>query len=407
MKRLAILILLLLSLTGCSLAPDEYLYVSPHVDSNTPSGSKDAVTVENYLSLKNAILSMVRTGQTEGVIHASSYDGVVEDDLAEAAYEISKLDPLGAYAVDYLTHSCTQIVSYYEISINITFRRTVQDISEIVSVATGSQLEDQLQQAILRSDDRLTLRLSSYRDQEQQVPAMVSEYCASDPAMVMETPSCSISIYPESGSIRIMEIDFIYTNSPETLQSMRMAVQESIDGAAEYIRYRTTDRDKAKLLFTYLMERFRYTEAETVTPLYDALCSGIADPTGLAQAWQLICDQAGVECYTVSGIRDGEPYTWNIVSMDGYYRHIDLARCALELNQLVFWSDADMTEYYWNTELLPACEPLPEEPEEAEAAEETPEEPEEVPEGSETVPEKQPTQESDPETPEELPAEQT
>ena len=406
MKRLAVIVLLLLLLTGCSLAPDEYLYVAPHVDSSSQSSTSDAVTVENYLSLKNAILSMVRSGQTEGVIRASSYDGEVEEDLAEAAYEVSKLDPLGAYAVDYMTHSCTQIVSYYEIRINITFRRTAQEISEIRSVSTASQLEERLKQAINQSDDRLTLRLTSYRDQDQEVPAIVAEYCASDPATVIEIPDYSISIYPESGTIRIMEIDFTYANQPEVLQGMREAVQESINGAAEYIRYRETDRDKTKLLFIYLMERFRYTAGETNTPLYDALCSGVADPTGLAQAWQLICDRAGVECYTVSGMRDGDPYTWNIVRIDNSYRHVDLARCALDLNQLVFWTDADMTEYYWNTELLPACEPLPEVVETPEETEETPEEPE-TEETPETVPETEPTPNPDQDTPEEAPAEQT
>ena len=311
-----------------------------------------------------------------------------------------------------MTHSCAQIVSYYEIRINITFRRTAQEISEIRSVSTASQLEERLKQAINQADDRLTLRLTSYRDQDQEVPAIVAEYCASDPATVMEIPDYSISLYPESGTIRIMEIDFTYVNQPEVLQGMREAVQESINGAAEYIRYRKTDRDKAKLLFTYLMERFRYTADETNTPLYDALCSGVADPTGLAQAWQLICDRAGVECYTVSGMRDGDPYMWNIVRVDNYYRHVDLARCALELNQLVFWTDADMAEYYWSSELLPACEPLPEAVETPEEPKETPEEPEKAPEEQETseVPEtvpEEPAQEPDPEANEESPAEQT
>ena len=206
MKRLALFLFLLLTLAGCSLAPDDYLYVTPHVNSSSQANPSDAIVAENYLSLKNAILSMVRTGQTEGVIRVTNYDGSVEEDLAEAAYEVSKLDPLGAYAVDYMTHSCAQIVSYYEVRIDITFRRTAQEIAEIISVSTQKQMEDQLQQAIKRSDNRLTLRLSSYRDQAQVVPAFIEEYCAANPGTVMETPSLSVSVYPESGSIRIMEI---------------------------------------------------------------------------------------------------------------------------------------------------------------------------------------------------------
>lgn len=400
MKRFVLMLVLLLALSGCALAPKQQLYVADYVDSSSQTSATDAVMAENYLSLKNAILAMVRAGQTEGVIRVTTYDGALEDDLAQAAYEVSKLDPLGAYAVDYMTHSCAQIVSYYEIRINITFRRTVQQIDQIVSVSTQTQLEEQLWKALEQGDDRLTLRLSSYRAQDQDIPALVAEYGAENPATVMEIPSVSCSVYPESGNVRILEIDLRYQNAAQDMETMRKAVQESIDGAAAYIRYRQTDRDKAQLLFTYLMERFQYKEDETVTPLYDALCGGIADPTGLAQAWQLICDRAGVSCQTVSGMRNNEPYVWNIVSVDGYYRHLDLARCMLELHELVFWTDQEMSSYYWNTELFPACEPLPE-PE----TEEVPEGPEitapadgEVPE-EETTEEPQPDAEVQPEGP--------
>ena len=51
MKHLAVIVLLLLLLTGCSLAPDEYLYVAPHVDSSSQTNTYDAVTVVNFLSL--------------------------------------------------------------------------------------------------------------------------------------------------------------------------------------------------------------------------------------------------------------------------------------------------------------------------------------------------------------------
>lgn len=383
MKRFLWSLALLLVLTGCSsLIPNEYLVVSPHANSGVQAADADAVTAENYLSLKNAILNLVCTGQTEGVIRVTNYDGDVSSDLAEAAYEVCKQDPLGAYAVDYMTHSCTQIVSYYEIRISITFRRTVEEIARIQSISTQYQLQERLQYALDRYSSRLTLRLSNYRGQDQDISDYVANYCAANPATIMETPSVSVSVFPESGSVRILEINFTYTNTPENLNAKASAVQQSIDAAAEYIRYRQDDRDKLQLLFTYLMERFQYRATETTTPLYSALCGGIADSTGLAQAWQLICDQAGVECYTVTGMRDSEACTWNIVGIDGSYRHLDLQRCVLQLEQLTLWTDNEMSGYYWNTEQYPTCqaapvaavtdEVAPEEPTEAPAEEQSP-----------------------------------
>ena len=100
---------------------------------------------------------------------------------------------------------------------------------------------------------------------------------------------------------------------------------------------------------------------ETITPLYDTLCAGVVDATGMAQAWQLICDAAGMECHTVSGLFRGEPYHWNIVRIDGYYRHVDLARCVMERGVLQMQDDSEMGDYYWNTEEYPICSPYPEE----------------------------------------------
>ena len=112
----------------------------------------------------------------------------------------------------------------------------------------------------------------------------------------------------------------------------------------------------------YLLERFPYKGDTSATPVHDALVGGIADPTGMAQTWKLICDRAGMTCHVVQGLQNGEPYVWNIVNVDGYYRHLDLPQCVLEHGTLVMKSDAEMVDYYWNTGIYPVCEPYPDEP---------------------------------------------
>ena len=370
MKRMLFLLCCVFLLSGCaSLAPDEYLSITPHQSTEVQTPMTNVATAKDYRTLKKAILDQVRAGQTEGVIHVTDYDGVVEDDLRDAAYEVSKLDPLGAYAVDYMTHSCTRIVSYYEIRIYITFRRTAVEIAQIQTISNQEQLQQHLEQALNVQRSRLTVRLSGYRQQEQLISPMVSDYCDANAAIVMEPPQVTVSIYPEEGSDRILEINFLYTHNPQELREKREAVRESIHAAAEYIRYREGAYEKTDLLYSYLTQRFQYQQADTVTPLYDALCSGIADPTGLSQAWQLICDEAGMECYTVHGMKGDTPYTWNILYMGDYYRHLDLAACMLSPNGLVLRSDPEMSSYYWNDELYPVCKFVPE-PEQEEPPEE-------------------------------------
>ena len=357
MKRLLALILLLSILTGCGLLPTEHISITQHADPDSQTGTGDEAEAKDYESLRNVIYSFVRNGKTEGTILINRYDGDVESDLTKATYEVSKLDPLGAYAVDYMTHDCVRLVSYYQVSVHITFRRTKADMDAIRIANSDPHLKLLVQNAVQQSSSRLTLRLSHYAGQDPA--AIAAEYIAANPELVMEDPQVSVTLYPEIGSDRIMEIQFQYSHTEAQLEAMRRAVQQSLAAAAEYIRYRETEAEKADLLYTYLTERFSYQQAETVTPLHDALCVGIADPEGLAMAWQLICSRAGMECWLVEGLRAGVPHSWNIIRLGEQYRHVDLTRCMLELDGLTLWADDDMVDYYWNPEGLPVC--LPEE----------------------------------------------
>ena len=390
--RILALLLLLCTLTACSFAPDSYLSVTPHAGSSDRVTESDAVTVTDYAQLKAAILDLVKAGQAEGAIRAVNYSGDLETDLAKAAYEVAKVEPLGAYAVDYMTHDCTLIVNYYEIAIRITFRRTAREIASIETFFSPAMVGSRLKNAVDDLEERVTVELRNYR--ELDIAELVEAYCAENPGTVMEVPTVAVEVYPDSGSTRIVEIDLQYTEPIETLKEKQKAVRESVDAAAEYIRYRQTDREKAELLFTYMTERFTYEDRDTVTPVYDALCAGVADPEGLANAWQLVCDRAGVECRTVTGLRQGQEHTWNIISFDGEYRHVDLEANILEGTGLRFRTDGEMTEYYWQQSEYPACiatvEPVPEEQppaeEEQPPEEEPPAEGEELPSEEEETP---------------------
>ena len=176
---------------------------------------------------------------------------------------------------------------------------------------------------------------------------------------------------------------------------MQQDVSESLRAAEIYVRYCTSETEKASLLFTYLAERFPYQEGTSRTPVYSALCQGIADSKSMAQSWQLLCDEAGLTCQTVSGMRGSESYYWNIMQLDGGYCHVDILRDLLGGGTLRLRYDEDMTgEYYWDQPQMPAC-PAPV-PEEEPPIEEEPEPPAEEDPG-ETVP-----SEEEPAPPEEM-----
>jgi len=361
LKRILPYLFLLLLLTGCSLVPSEYYSVKPH-ESEVQLQMPEAAEVRDLEQLKQAILGFIKVGAETGSIRTVGYDGNVEEDLVKAVYDVVRLDPVGAYAVDYLNHTCAKIVNYYEISLSITYRRTAREIASIQPAYSAEQLLGQMSRGLMTYDDRLAMQVTE--DQEYDIAAIVENYCAENPDHMVEIPQIAVSVYPESGRERIVEVEFFYDHTPQELAQMKEALEESVSAAAEYIRYRTSDRDKLQLLYTYLTERFTYAAGSSTTPVYSALCEGTADPVGLSRGLKMICDRAGVECYAVTGLFDGEDYHWNIVSDDGDYRHLDLAACILDESGLHLRTDWQMDRYYWDTRAYPACfvleEPVPE-----------------------------------------------
>ena len=396
MKRLTILLLLLTLLCGCSkLVTNEYSVVREHSDAELAEPA-DALRAESYDELKNAMLSFVKSGVTHGVIHVFNYSGDVPSDAPAAAYDIWKNDPIGAYAVDYIATDCNLLVSYYEIQVDITFRHTRSEIAAIEYVRGVSGAQQAIEDALDRTFPSLTLRVSAY-DKTMDCAEIVSTYCEANPETVMETPEIEVSLYPDSGSTRIVELTFTYQHTAEKLEAMRSAVGGVLSSAVNYVSYREEPDAKAELLYSFLSDRFDYKQEETSTPVYSLLCEGIADSKTFSQIFQILCDRVGIECQTVAGYLDGESYYWNILCLNGQCRHVDLLHSAAEhAQQLRYYTDDEMTRYSWDREAYPACvyaqpaapetpvetaEPeAGEEPAEAEVPPEEPEIPEEAPE---------------------------
>ena len=360
MKRLLLALLLAACavFAGCAqLLPTDYTQISDHTEPQAATEEPDVLTANSKASLKHAIRSLVQNGVEHGVIRVREYSGDVEADLAEAAYQIAREDPLGLYAVDYMTHDCSLIVSFYEIHIDITFRDFATPLSDIPYVSNDPAAIRCLHEAMDAYAGHLTMYLTY--NSSLDFEALAGQYVQEHPARLMARPLLHTAGYPESGAPRIVELTFSYPAEAGELLEMEQAVNDTIQAASVYVRYRESEREKAQLLFSYLTERFSYTEAESDTPIYSLLCEGVASGESMAQVWQLLCDETGLECYTVTGLRAGAAYSWNIMLLDDSYVHLDVLRDALETGVLQPRYDSDMEEYYYDVAAYPAC-PAPE-----------------------------------------------
>ena len=294
----ALTLALCTAFSACSrFVPSSYTRVSAHSQTKSEQMDTNVVNVDDYAGLRRAIRDFVRGGVEHGVIRVQQYTGTLEDDLAAAAYSVAREDPAGAYAVDYMTHECTLIVSYYEIHVDITFRKTLTPLSQIPYVSVLSDLERRLHEAMDGYDAVLTI-YAGY-DQEPDYAALAQDYYEQNLGRLMALPQITVESYPQGGKPRIVELTMHYPESSRTLESM-------------------------------------------------------------AQCWALLCQEAGLECQVVKGLRGSADYWWNEVCLDGTWYHMDLMQDVMDQSGLRLRYDEDMTGYYWDVEAYPAC-PAPEE----------------------------------------------
>ena len=109
------------------------------------------------------------------------------------------------------------------------------------------------------------------------------------------------------------------------------------------------------------MERFDYKIETSITPAYSLLRHGVGDSRAFANVYGAMCRSAGLECLTVTGTRNGEPWTWNMICDNGIYYHLDLTRCK-EDGSFCERAEGSMTGYVWDYSAFPEsmAEILPE-----------------------------------------------
>lgn len=356
MKRFASLILVGLLLVLCACAQREYLSVKPHEEQYVEQENADATVVADYEGLVAALLQQCSRHEETGLIRVYGYPGEIVEDVPKAVYYVSKQSALGAYAVDFISYDCTQVVSYYEIDVAITYSRTLEEMQALIATRGENAIRLRVSDALKSYAQTLALRV--YSTGVYDVEGLVHEFYQENPDLLQVCPWVQVSYYPKNVAAEeyIMQIDFSYPYSEEELQHYQREVNAVVDAAVEYVQHRESEEEKLMLLYVYLAERFDYEEMSTGTPVYSALCQGQVDSYAAARAMKTLCNAIGLECWVVEGTYLDSPWYWNIVEVDGKYYHTDAMRCisAGQAN-LTLDLDSGMNLYSWPRADYPAC----------------------------------------------------
>lgn len=359
----------LTGLCGCaSILNREYLSVSDYTEEDNWEFLGDAVEISNYVGLKRAINEMVTAHKTEEKLIFTNYDGTIRSDLDHACWEVRDDTALGSYCVDYMSHDLTRILTYYQATVYINYKRTAADVGSIIDVHGSDQLQQCLYNALLETDTNVVIRLNDRDLTEDSIRLKIEQAFGANPMSCIEEPESEITIHPNSGLSRIVEINLEYPLSISAMTDMRSVLLEKISSIVSHLPS-GKGASAASELYNRLAASCQYdpdgeirSEHSELNPeggrtLYSALSDGIADSRGIALAYSALCREVGLNCMVVSGTMDKQEHWWNIIEIDGEHYHVDVsADSTLGITGAFLISDTQMrVHYWWNIEDYPEC----------------------------------------------------
>lgn len=355
MKRriLPVLLAVCLLLSGCSSWMDgSHYFVEPH--SGQGYRSEEGVTpISNYLDIQKALTGVVENGLDSITVSAAAMStDNLSANINMAIQYISNNNPIGAYAVEKITYEIGTTGGVTACVITVTYNQNRSEIKRIRQVDSMNSAKKLIHSALDRMDNGVILKISNYRHTDYI--QLVEDYARENPDKVMELPKVSASVYPNIGTVRVVELNFTYQTSRDSLKQMQSYVQPVFTSAELYVQGEDNDAVKYSRLYGFLMETTDYTVETSMTPAYSLLRHGVGDSRAFATVYAAMCKKAGLECLTVSGTKDGEPRFWNIIREGETYYHLDLLQSYLTGGYQKL-SDAEMVDYVWDYATYPVC----------------------------------------------------
>lgn len=363
-RIVCILAALCLLLTGCSWMDGSYVSVEAHHEREA-AADPDVISASNNVQLREALEEMIQAGRETVVINVADYNQeIVQNSMALAVRHVQENYPLGAYAVESIEFEMGTNAGKPAIAVTIQYRHSRTEIQQIRRANGVTEASKIIAAALRDCEPGVVILIENYSNTD--FGQLVSDYADQNPHIVMETPQVTAGIYPNSGFERVVELTFTYQTSRDILRHMQKTVEPVFNAAELYVRGDGDTLQKYTQLYAFLMERFDYEITTSITPTYSLLRHGVGDERAFANVYAAMCRQAGLECMTVTGTRNAEPWCWNIICYNGNYYHVDLLRSS-GAGGFRTYTDQQMQGYVWDYSAYPVCMPR----EDSRAVEET------------------------------------
>ena len=350
-KLLPLLLAMSLLLGGCGWLNGSFVSVTPHAVPKQVSHS-GTITAANYKEFVAALKQLVSTGTEVAAIHVSEYPAkALETGVKRAVFEVKHNDPIGSYAVEEIQYEIGSSSGLPAVSITVAYRHNATELQGIRRALGVTQAQTAAAAALESYQPGIVLLVSQYEDTD--FSQFVQDYASEHPETIMEVPQVTQAMYG-TGESRVVELIFSYQTSRDALRRMQAQVKPVFESAVLYVSGDGDDYQKYSQLYAFLMERFDYKQETSITPAYSLLRHGIGDSRAFAQVYAAMCRDAGLTCMSVTGTRNGEPWTWNIIRDGEEFYHVDLLRCSVD-GKYRERTDEEMEGYVWDYSEYPAC----------------------------------------------------
>ena len=226
--RMAALVLSLVFLTGCaSLLDREYNTVEPHSSKFWESEAANTLRAETYQDLVNDLLILIGQHQESATVRLYNFedDLTVTDTVERAAVEVQKETPLGAYAVEYITSTTQAQRGYYEINLQIGYRRTLEQIQTVVSATSAEAVYSLLESALNVGRTELAVRVGYWgTNSREQIDEAIRQLRAD--LNLTDGPEWGVYYYPGGGEVGLVEI--LLEPTEEMLQGSWVSDETSV-----------------------------------------------------------------------------------------------------------------------------------------------------------------------------------
>ena len=343
------LILVCLLLCGCSrFAEGEYQVITEHVESGSGQETTGRIyEVHTYSGLKRAVQDLVDSSADDGVIRAIEYTGLIRDDVSKACLEVARSTPIGAYAVDYMTHTVTRILTYDEVTLHIHYKLSTEDIRAVRTVSSLNDFYMRIDEGLDSGTDFLALQVVTLAVNDRSIKNYISNYYRQHPDTLLSQPDVSVSFYPSEEYVqKIITVSMDYHTAPDDREAMLAALREEAEALTRSADPSHPDRSALFCCMAVTAKLDRLTSRGRTA--YDVLVNGTGNSEGCAMAYELLCTMCGIPCQVVSGRLNSETHYWNLILLDQSYYHVDCSACVgRELKDGFLKRDSDIWGSYW------------------------------------------------------------